>query len=176
MLIACKYEEIYAPEVNDFVYISDKAYTREQILAMESIVLNTLKFNLTTSSVHRFAERYIKVAVAQSNAPKDPEQFAQLVHFLTELSMQDYKLLKYLPSTMAASAVYLALRILECQPWSSLLQRHTQYTETAIKPCVRDLHANLTNSNPKYKAVRKKYSSKKKYGAVATIAIPQMFL
>jgi cyclin B len=28
MLIASKYEEIWAPEVNDFVYISDKAYTR----------------------------------------------------------------------------------------------------------------------------------------------------
>lgn len=28
MLIGSKYEEIWAPEVNDFVYISDKAYTR----------------------------------------------------------------------------------------------------------------------------------------------------
>jgi len=28
MLIASKYEEIWAPEVRDFVYISDKAYTR----------------------------------------------------------------------------------------------------------------------------------------------------
>jgi hypothetical protein len=28
MLIASKYEEIWAPEVNDFVFISDKAYTR----------------------------------------------------------------------------------------------------------------------------------------------------
>ncbi len=27
MLIATKYEEIYAPEVKDFVYISDNAYT-----------------------------------------------------------------------------------------------------------------------------------------------------
>jgi hypothetical protein len=33
MLIASKYEEIYAPEVRDFVFITDKAYTREQILA-----------------------------------------------------------------------------------------------------------------------------------------------
>jgi cyclin B len=28
MLIASKYEEIYAPEVNDFVYITDNAYTK----------------------------------------------------------------------------------------------------------------------------------------------------
>ena len=36
MLIASKYEEIYAPEVRDFVYITDKAYTKEEILIMES--------------------------------------------------------------------------------------------------------------------------------------------
>lgn len=35
MLIASKYEEIYAPEVKDFEYITDKAYTTNQILEME---------------------------------------------------------------------------------------------------------------------------------------------
>ena len=35
MLIASKFEEIYAPEVNDFVYITDKAYSFQQILDME---------------------------------------------------------------------------------------------------------------------------------------------
>jgi G2/mitotic-specific cyclin-B, other len=29
MLIASKYEEIYAPEIRDCVYITDKAYTKE---------------------------------------------------------------------------------------------------------------------------------------------------
>ena len=46
MLIASKYEEIWAPEVRDFVYISDKAYTREQILGMEKLMLNTLGFKV----------------------------------------------------------------------------------------------------------------------------------
>ena len=36
MLIASKYEEIYAPEVNDFVYITDNAYTKQQIFEMEN--------------------------------------------------------------------------------------------------------------------------------------------
>ena len=35
MLIASKYEEIYAPEVKDFVYITDKAYSKDQILQLE---------------------------------------------------------------------------------------------------------------------------------------------
>lgn len=29
MLIASKYEEIYAPEIGDFIYMTDKAYSKE---------------------------------------------------------------------------------------------------------------------------------------------------
>ena len=32
MLVACKYEEIYVPKVNDFVDITDNTYSKEQIL------------------------------------------------------------------------------------------------------------------------------------------------
>jgi hypothetical protein len=45
MLIASKYEEIYPPILNDFVYITDKAYTREQVLEMERIMLTSLDFS-----------------------------------------------------------------------------------------------------------------------------------
>ena len=31
MLLASKYEEIYAPETKDFVYISDNAYSKEDL-------------------------------------------------------------------------------------------------------------------------------------------------
>jgi cyclin B len=29
MLVASKYEEIYAPEIRDFIFMTDKAYSRE---------------------------------------------------------------------------------------------------------------------------------------------------
>ena len=34
MLIACKYEEMYIPQVDDFVYITDEAYKSKEILSM----------------------------------------------------------------------------------------------------------------------------------------------
>jgi hypothetical protein len=46
MLLTVKYKEIWAPKVNDFVHISDNAYSREEVLTMEKNMLNTLKFNL----------------------------------------------------------------------------------------------------------------------------------
>ena len=32
MLIASKYEEIFAPQVEDFVYITDNTYTAEEVI------------------------------------------------------------------------------------------------------------------------------------------------
>lgn len=37
MLIASKYEDMYPPEVADFVYISDNAFTARDILNMERV-------------------------------------------------------------------------------------------------------------------------------------------
>lgn len=62
MLIASKYEEIYAPEVRDFVYITDKAYDKQEILKQEYALLSELDFNVCTPSAYRFLERFSKVA------------------------------------------------------------------------------------------------------------------
>ena len=62
MMIASKYEEIYAPEVNDFVFITDKAYTREQILTQECDILTVLDFSVSINSTYRFLERFIKIS------------------------------------------------------------------------------------------------------------------
>lgn len=163
MLIASKYEEIYAPEVRDFVYISDKAYTREQILAMESIMLNTLEFNLTVPSAHRFAQRFTKVASASPT-------LTNLTKYFIELTLQDYKFLKYLPSTIAAGALYMALHTTKENSWNSTIQSHTQYAPAALRDIVNDLYAVAAIDSPKYRAVRKKYSHKK-YLEVASIKV-----
>nr|GMD26003.1 G2/mitotic-specific cyclin S13-7-like isoform X1 [Ipomoea batatas] len=54
MLIACKYEEIWAPEVNDFIMISDNAYVRAQVLTMEKTILGKLEWYLTVPTPYVF--------------------------------------------------------------------------------------------------------------------------
>ena len=54
LLIASKYEEIYVPELKDFVFISDHAYTKQDILQMERSILITLEFNINNPSTYRF--------------------------------------------------------------------------------------------------------------------------
>lgn len=123
MLIASKYEEIYAPEVRDFVYITDKAYTKEEILKAEYAMLATLGFNITSPSSLRFCERYCKLVNAD-------EVTENLSRYLIELPLIEYKMLKFSPSMIAAGAVYLAMKILKREnPWNQDLQHETQYTE-----------------------------------------------
>lgn len=152
MLIASKYEEIYAPEVRDFVYISDKAYTRDQILAMESIMLNTLGFHVTVPSILRFCERFSKVG-------RLDEKTTAFAKYLIELTLQDYKFLKYLPSQIGAAAVQLAMKIHNVGEWNSTLQKHTTYSEDDISECLQDISDLHAKDPPKYRAVRKKYSN-----------------
>lgn len=62
MLVACKYEEMYAPEVGDFSYITDNAFTKSQILEMEQQILKGLKFQLGRPLPLHFLRRASKVA------------------------------------------------------------------------------------------------------------------
>lgn len=167
MFIASKYEEIYAPEVKDFVYISDKAYTPDQILAMESIMLNTLGFHLTVPTALRFGERYMKVAGAGTEAQN-------LIKYFMELTMQDFKFLKYLPSEIACAAVFMAMKMTTGVGWSTTLEQHTGYTEAALRNVMTDLHALAIKDPPKYKAVRKKYMNKK-FGEVSNMTVCDLF-
>lgn len=61
MLLASKYEEIYPPQIRDLVFITDRAYNREQILSMESTMANALQFRLTVPTTYCFLLRYLKV-------------------------------------------------------------------------------------------------------------------
>jgi len=166
MFIASKYEEIYAPEVRDFVYISDKAYSREEILKMEATMLGALNFNVTAPSAYSFLKRFVKVAGWLQSEENREER---LCMYLVELTMQEYRMLKYLPSVIAASAVCLAQKMLRSGSWNSVMQHHTCYPEATLLPCVKDMNA-ILKSAPKNSltAVRKKYSQDK-YAGVAHI-------
>ena len=66
MLVALKYEEIYAPGVKDFVYITDRAYTEKDIRKMEIRILSTVKFDLGRPLPLHFLRRVIKAGGVDS--------------------------------------------------------------------------------------------------------------
>jgi len=165
MLIASKYEEIYAPECNDFVYISDGAYTKQQILLMEQTVLNTLNFNITHPSSLHFLRRY-------SKAGGSDYTLHTICKYLIEVVLIDVKFLKYPPSQQAAASVYLGRAMTAKTPlWTSTLEHYSTYPEVTVRECALEMNELLKKStNSTLKAIRKKYSLPK-FGQVADLPL-----
>ena len=62
MLIASKYEEIYHPTVEDFVYITDNSYTAEEVRSMEKLILRSIGYSLASPPPITFLRRFSKIA------------------------------------------------------------------------------------------------------------------
>ncbi|KAJ3440054.1 cyclin-a2-4 [Anaeramoeba flamelloides] len=188
MLIASKYEEIYPPEVDDFVYITSNSYTREEILKMESLMLNVLHFRVTFASPYFFIQRYIKAAGVGMKMAQYLK-LKLLSNYLLELTLPRIKMIKYRPSQLASAAVYLALVTLKTDPktkltskmksffWTDTLQYYTKYKLTDILECVRDLwkisvQVGSADLNDKTELLipRRKYK-KKRFARVSLISI-----
>lgn len=62
MFIASKYDERIPPLINDFLYICDGAYKRDDLLRMEMNLLKICDFNLGIPISYRFLRRYARVS------------------------------------------------------------------------------------------------------------------
>lgn len=54
VIMSRKYEEISPPHVEDFCYITDNTYTKEEVVKMEADVLKFLKFEMGNPTIKSF--------------------------------------------------------------------------------------------------------------------------
>lgn len=159
MLIASKYEEINPPQVHEFCFITDNTYTKEEVVKMESDILKSLKFEMGNPTVKTFLRKFTKVA--RENLKSSNLKFEFLGYYLAELSLLDYGCVKFLPSLIAASVIFLAKFIINPKkhPWDFVLQKYSGYLPSDLEPCVRLIHdlqlgrkgGNLVAARDKYK-------------------------
>jgi len=162
--IASKYEEIYSPEVNDFVVIADSSFTQDAMRAMERQILVALDFDLGRPLPLHFLRRNSKAGCV------DNRQHT-LAKYLMELSLQEYGLAHRRVSELAAAALCLSLRVLDDEEtggWDGLLQHYSYYSEAQVRPVMAQLASLVTKANLKLDdskakrvAVARKYSGKK---------------
>jgi cyclin B len=104
MFIACKFEERMPPIIDDFIYVSDNAYDRDQLVKMEIDILKTVKFDIGVPLSYTFLRRYSKCVKADM-------KFLTLARYILELSLQDYNFSYLRDSLKACAALYLALKM-----------------------------------------------------------------
>ncbi|XP_049684126.1 G2/mitotic-specific cyclin-B3 isoform X4 [Accipiter gentilis] len=152
ILIASKFEERCPPCVDDFLYICDDAYKREELIAMEMSILSTLKFDINIPIPYRFLRRFAKCARATMET-------LTLARFLCEMTLQEYDYARESPSKLAASCLLLALTMKNLGGWTPTLEYYSGYRSQDLHPLVKRLNFLLTyQPHDKLKAVRTKYS------------------
>ncbi|XVF16012.1 hypothetical protein REPUB_Repub09cG0205300 [Reevesia pubescens] len=130
-LLACKYEEVSVPVVGDLILISDKAYSRKEVLEMERLMLNTLQFNMSFPTPYVFMRRFLK-------ATQSDKKLELLSFFLIELALVEYEMLKFQPSVLAAAAIYTAqCSLYGLKQWSKTSEWHSRYSEDQLLVCSR---------------------------------------
>ncbi|XP_025885990.1 cyclin-A2-4 isoform X1 [Solanum lycopersicum] len=206
MLVASKYEEMCGPRVEEFCFITDNAYTKNEVeycsfkfsqqdleflhyvtnkggkdkhsscivLAMEILVLNFLGFRLSTPTAKTFLRRFIRAAQASYKNPNLELEF--LANYLTELTLLEYGFLKFTPSAIAASSVFLARWTLDqsSHPWSPTLEHYTYYKAQHLKTTVIALQGlQLNINNCLLNVIRAKYRQEK-FKSVACLSSPKL--
>ncbi|CAK8535735.1 unnamed protein product [Lathyrus sativus] len=174
MLIASKYEEINAPHVEDFCFITDNTYTKEQVLQMESLVLKSLAYQLFAPTTKTFLRRFLRAAQASYKRPSIELEY--LANYLAELTLMSYSFLNFLPSMIAASAVFLARWTLDQSnnPWNPTLEHYASYKASDLKDAVLALQDLQLNSNDcPLTSIRTKYTQDK-LKCVATLSSPKL--
>ena len=90
--------------MTEYSKVTDNAFDKSEILDMEGKILAFLDFNITVASSLKFLDRYARLIA-------DDKKVYLLGRYLIELALLDTKFFKYLPSNIAASALYLANKI-----------------------------------------------------------------
>ncbi|CAL4898263.1 unnamed protein product [Urochloa decumbens] len=172
MLIAAKYEEISPPHAEDFCYITDNTYTKQELVKMETDILKLLQFELGNPTIKTFLRRFTR------SAHEDKKQSILLMEFLgsylAELSLLDYGCLRFLPSVVAASVMFVARLTIDpdVNPWNKKMQKVTGYKVSELKDCIVAIHElQLNRRCASVMAVRDKYKQHK-FKFVSTLLPP----
>ncbi|XP_068626558.1 G2/mitotic-specific cyclin-B [Battus philenor] len=156
MFIASKYEEIYPPEIRDFVYVTDNAYKKADVFCCERKIMTQLGFCLARPIPLSFLRRFVKAA-------KGTSKNHHLAKYFVDLSLVEYTMSHYRPSELASAAICLSLHLLSTKSlkevWTPTLKHYSGYSLEHIQPIITKLANIVINvENSKFQAVPRKYA------------------
>jgi cyclin B len=158
MLIASKYEDIYPPEIKDFIFMTDNAYTKEELIKMENDILDKIQFNMTYPTSFRFLEIFKK----KINL-KEIDYYR--CRYFIELALFDYNCCYFSPSLIAATSIFLNYKInktknKDLKYLENKILTEIQYEIKEIIPCLNYLINSIKAMSEfcnKYTAIKRKF-------------------
>lgn len=167
-LIACKVDERIPPLVDDFLYVCDDAYNREELMKMERKMLQVVGFDLGYSLSYRYVRRYGRVC-------RVTMPVLTLARYILETSLMEYSLnVTTSESKLAASCLVLAFKMKGITGFKSTLEYFSGHKLSELEETFTSLVAMLRRpAGQNLKTIRSKYSHRV-FHEVATISLPDM--
>jgi cyclin B len=159
--IASKFEEIHPPEINDWVYICDRAYTKDDILTTECTMLSTLSFQIMVPTAAHFFD-----FLEKANTCDDVHR--SLAQYLLELGLLDIRMLKYQPSHVVSAALMLSNELMKrSTPWPVEMVLQSRASGDSLRPCADELRqimeSDCARAGGQLLALHKKFSTKERH-------------
>nr|CAI5837447.1 unnamed protein product [Callosobruchus analis] len=166
MFVASKYDERIPPQIKDFLYICDGAYSKRDLIRMELNLLKVCDFNLGIPISYRFLRRYARCA-------KIAMPTLTLARYILEFCLMEYETILIRDSKLACAAMYLALKMKKMGSWNPTLEYYSGYKLDDFKT-VAVLLNKFLHQPPKSQlmTVRNKYSHKIFFEVAKTPLIP----
>uniref|UniRef100_A0A0K2UNT9 Uncharacterized protein n=2 Tax=Lepeophtheirus salmonis TaxID=72036 RepID=A0A0K2UNT9_LEPSM len=168
-LIACKVDERLPPPLDDFVYVCDDAYSREQIIVMERRIIQTVNYDVGYPLSYRFLRRFGRVC-------KVTMPVLTLARYILEMSLMKYEfnICGTSESKLAAAALILAFKIHGILGWVDTLKYYSGYSPVKdLKEIVMKLYKVISEPHlGNLKTIKDKYSHIV-FHEVALVPIPE---
>ena len=140
--------------VEEFVYMTENGYTKDEILKGERIILQTLDFNVSSyCSPYSWVRRI-------SKADDYDIQTRTLSKFLMEVTLLDERFLRAKPSMIAAVGMYLSRKMLTGE-WDEPFVYYSNFTEAQLLTAAGFLLERIAAPGFDEQFVCKKYANKK---------------
>lgn len=157
MFVASKYEEMYVPAIDDFVYMTDNTYTKAEIRTMEISILKQLDFMFCKPFPLHFLRRFSKAGQA------DPKQHTLAKYFM-ELSLHCAEFSSLDPSYLAACSLCLSFKLLKGTEWNRTMEFYSSYKLDDLYSGMHKIAKLVLKSSDadyRYRAATNKYGTSK---------------
>ena len=158
LLIACKSQEIYYPHLSKFVLATGDAYTKEDIMKMENEILKILSFNIIYPTSNDFYNILSKLYNF------DRKQYF-LGQFFLENALIDYQMIKYSPNIIAASCIYIVMKLFKKENYGKLFNSfiiNVNNPENRVKEIAKEIYQLVDIiSKSRLNSVKNKYNMSK---------------
>ncbi|KAI1708128.1 G2/mitotic-specific cyclin-B3 [Ditylenchus destructor] len=171
VFISSKFDERSPPLIDDFIYISQDSYDREELLSMEREFLRTVNYDLGAPISYRYLRRFARVSKIEMST-------LTLARYILETSLMFLDFCRVSESLMGAASLLLALRMKKIGDWTPVLQKYSGYKQQQVEPLMFALNHMIIKRKQdfgKLETIYKKYSHEIFFEVANTDSLPDIF-